>query len=98
VMTSGMPAEPGIPIKASHDAGILVLSDIFLDGHGPFGTTIDTCNASSLIRLQIARRPAFRAPQWSPVPQPRWELSLRPGQCCHRLDGAPRTESNGIAK
>jgi len=68
-----MPAKPGIPIKASHDAGILVLSDIFLDGHGPFGTTIDTCNASSLIRLQIARRPAFRALQWSPFPQPRWE-------------------------
>ena len=83
VMTSGMPAEPGIPIKASHDAGILVLSDIFLDGHGPFGTTIDTlqrvepypsadCPPAGVSRASVVPFPSATVgtftPSWTVLP------------------------------
>ena len=46
----------GVLLKTSLAGHALVLNDVFLNGAGPFRMLIDTGNASSIVRPQIARR------------------------------------------
>jgi predicted aspartyl protease len=50
-----------VSLQAVRVGHLLVLSDVFLNGAGPFRMAIDTGNASSLIRPEVARRIEARA-------------------------------------
>ncbi|SPF56038.1 exported hypothetical protein [Candidatus Sulfopaludibacter sp. SbA4] len=51
----------GVLLKASFDGHALVLKDVFLNGDGPYRMLIDTGNASSIVRPEIARRLNLKA-------------------------------------
>lgn len=59
----------GTLLKTTLDGHALVLRDVFLNGAGPFRMLIDTGNASSIVRPEIARRlklkPAYSVDQAS---------------------------------
>jgi predicted aspartyl protease len=59
----------GVLLKTSVAGHALVLNDVFLNGAGPFRMLIDTGNASSIVRPQVARRlnlkPAYSVDQAS---------------------------------
>jgi predicted aspartyl protease len=57
----GVIAKPGTSLKARRVGHVLVLNEVFLNGTGPFRMMIDTGNASSLIRPEVARRLKARA-------------------------------------
>src|ERR1017187_5508019 len=46
----------GVLLKTSLEGHALVLKDVFLNGAGPYRMLIDTGNASSIVRPEIARR------------------------------------------
>ena len=54
------PAHPEVALTARRAGHMLVLNQVFLDGAGPFRMMVDTGNASSLIRPDIARRLGLR--------------------------------------
>ena len=59
----------GVLLKTSLAGHALVLNDVFLNGAGPFRMLIDTGNATSIVRPEIARRlnlkPAYTVDQAS---------------------------------
>jgi predicted aspartyl protease len=61
VLTTKLAAQAPVSLKAVRVDHLLVLRDVFLNGAGPFRMAIDTGNASSLIRPEVARRLAARA-------------------------------------
>jgi predicted aspartyl protease len=65
----GLDVRTGVLLKTSVAGHSLVLNDVFLNGAGPFRMLIDTGNASSIVRPQIARRlnlsPAYSVDQVS---------------------------------
>lgn len=54
-------AQTTVSLKAARVGHALVLNDVFLNGTGPYRMVIDTGNASSLIRPEVARRLGARA-------------------------------------
>ncbi len=56
VVTTGLTAQTAVSLKVVRGANLLVLTNVFLNGAGPFRMAIDTGNASSLIRREVARR------------------------------------------
>ena len=56
ILTTGSAAQTPVSLKAVRVGHFLVLKDVFLNGAGPFRMAIDTGNASSLIRPEVARR------------------------------------------
>jgi len=55
------PVRPGVLLKASLAGHALILNDVFLNGTGPYRMLIDTGNASSIVRPEIARRLNLKA-------------------------------------
>jgi hypothetical protein len=53
-------AGDGLVLKAERAGHVLVLSHVYLNGSGPLRMMIDTGNASSLIRPNVARRLSLR--------------------------------------
>jgi len=54
-------ALPETVLNAGHVAHLLILSEVYVNGHGPFRMMIDTSNASSLLRPPIARKLGLRS-------------------------------------
>jgi predicted aspartyl protease len=61
ILTTALTAQTRVLLKAVRVGHFLVLKDVFLNGVGPFRMAIDTGNASSLIRPEVARRLRARA-------------------------------------
>jgi predicted aspartyl protease len=61
ILTTGLAAQTPVSLKAVRVGPFLVLKDVFLNGVGPFRMMVDTGNASSLIRPEVARLLAARA-------------------------------------
>jgi len=61
ILITGLTAQTPVSLKAARVDRFLVLKDVFLNGLGPFRMAIDTGNASSLIRPEVARRLEARA-------------------------------------
>jgi predicted aspartyl protease len=57
----GLAARTAILLKTSFAGNALVLDDVFLNGSGPYRMLIDTGNASSIVRPEIARRLKLKA-------------------------------------
>jgi predicted aspartyl protease len=51
----------GVLLKTSLAGHALVLEDVFLNGDGPYRMLIDTGNASSIVRPEVARRLKLKA-------------------------------------
>ncbi len=70
LMATALPAEQETVLKATRSAHMLVLTDVHLNGSGPFRMMVDTGDASSMIRPAIAQRiglrPAYRVEQVTP--------------------------------
>ena len=49
-------ARTGVPLKTSLAGHTLVLNEVFLNGSGPYRMLIDTGNATSMVRPEIAHR------------------------------------------
>jgi predicted aspartyl protease len=64
-VTEAWGAEVSLPLR--HAAHTLILETVYLNGRGPFRMVVDTGNASSLIRPQVAKklgvRPAYSVDQ-----------------------------------
>jgi predicted aspartyl protease len=67
MLSTGLMAQTPVFLKAECVGHVLVLKDVLLNGTGPFRMMIDTGNASSLIRPEVARRlrvrPAYAVDQ-----------------------------------
>jgi predicted aspartyl protease len=65
----GLTVRTGVLFKASVAGHAVVLKDVFLNGAGPYRMLIDTGNATSIVRPEIARRlnlkPAYTVDQAS---------------------------------
>jgi predicted aspartyl protease len=61
ILSTNLTAQTPVILKAARVGHVLVLTDVFLNGTGPFKMMIDTGNSSSLIRPETARRLGVRA-------------------------------------
>src|SRR5438094_885761 len=61
IPTACVTAQTAVSLNAARVGHLLVLNDVFLNGEGPFRMAVDTGNASSLIRPEVARRVNARA-------------------------------------
>jgi predicted aspartyl protease len=56
-----LPPMHGVDVKASRVGDSLALDQVYLNGKGPFRMLIDTGNASSIVRPEVARRLGLEA-------------------------------------
>lgn len=60
LMSVPLSAAPEIALKAERVAHVLVLREVYLNGHGPFRMMVDTGAASCLVRPAVAKRLGLR--------------------------------------